>query len=629
MFIPTAVYKSRVLILSALISLTLNGCSVGGGGVELDSVEIKPTIIKPKPPAPSKDEVVDVPEKNNDLPKYGFAFKNPTARYVENKKEGKKWYEKFIENPNLVFGNGKEAKEAIMNLRPEDIYVLNNSSSLEEVVLIHPIYQTDENGKVTVKFVEKKITNLKPDDTWFENGDLVVNEDENVLLLNFDHTQLGFIGYEHTKFSTEGTLSNATLFYRGIDRAQSLPISLKANYTGKWVYMRPLSYYEAQNGEGGGYTGQNLSAYKGNTSFNATFDIDFGKKTLTGQLKSKNKKTEEEKYYFDISAKIEGNQFTGKATSKQQDDEILSKDSDVLHGNFYGEKGEELGGAFYSLADKNKPNGDKTLAVAFIAKRKNDEKIETEQLTSSKQLLWKNTSGKVDTIDLGYVDDIMQLNIIAKNGKVVTLDVNSKNQQQINSSVYAIDACCDNFQFMRFGGITSADNNANTNNSTASNLQESLFIQGYLTPTSEVPTSIEAHYVGKWKMRTIVNPVNSNDSDISYEIKGDAVYKAHFGDKKLTGSLVGDGGVTDQGTVHSGRTPWVNINADIKGNQFFGTAIMPEIKTIDVAYKSIQPSFDKVNGGFFGPKAAELGGHITSTDGKTGVVFGGKKQANK
>lgn len=618
-------FKNRLLLV--LSCFVLVSCSLGGGSAELDPVTTKTVIIKPKPPKPSQDDVIDVPKLDDGIPKYGFAFKNPTARYLENK-GNKHWLENFIENVRLVLGSGKEAKELIMNLRSEDIYALNESSSLDEIILRHPTYWK-ENEKIVVKFVEKKVTGLTSEKDWTQVGDLLVNKDINIALLNFDHTQMGFIGYPHTGFSTESELSHATLFYRGINRSNSLPISLNVSYTGNWAYMSPMSYYVAQEGKGDGYYGQNLSFPNGNTSFVTKINANLGDKTLTGKLSSKDKKSGDEKLYFEIKAELQGNQFTGKAVSKQSDNVALNKNSDALHGNFYGEGGKELAGAFYALADKNKPSGDKTLAVAFIAKKdRQDEMDEVFFLTKGSRLLWKDISSKADATDLGYVDNIRQLSILDDDGKRIVLDLNSKKEQSMNNSTYFVNACCDNFQFLRLGNVSRQNKKSNDINSDS---QESLFVQGVLTRHSDVPTSGQAHYVGKWQMKTLVYSEydTNNSNSIIHEVKGDAVYHVNFGDKKLSGSLVSDGGVTAQGNADPRYIPWVNIEADIKGNQFSGTAKMPAPKDVDISYKKININFSKVDGGLFGPEAAELGGHIVSDDGKSGVVFGGKKQKSE
>lgn len=622
------VFKNRLsLVFSCFV---LASCSLGGGSAELDPLTTKMTLIKPKPPKPSQDAVVEVPKSNDDIPKYGFAFKNPTARYIENK-GSKNRFENFIENSKLVFGKGEEAKESIMNLRSEDIYALDESASLDEIILRHPTYWK-ENEKTVVKFVEKKVTGLTPKKDWIKHGDLLVNEDtNNIGLLNFDHTQLGFIGYPHTQFSTESELSHATLFYRGINRSNRLPTSLNVSYTGNWAYMLPMSYYEAQEGHGDGYYGQNLSFSKANTSFETKINANLGDKKLTGKFSGIDKKTGDEKLYFEMEAEIQGNQFTGKAVSKQSDNAALNKHSDALHGNFYGEGGKELAGAFYALVDKDKPSGDKALAVAFIAKKdRQDEPDDTFLLTMGERLLWKDTSSKAESIDLGYVDNIRQLSIIDDDGKRVVLDLNSKKEQSIHNSTYLVEACCDNFQFLRLGDVT---HQRKKSSDTASSLQKSLFVQGVLTPPADVPTSGQAHYVGKWQMKTLIYSTldTHKSSGITHEIKGDAAYDINFGDKKLKGSLLSDGGVTAQGNADPRHTPWVNIDADIKGNQFTGTAKMPGYKNTEIAYQPILIDFSKskVVGGLFGPDAAELGGHIVSDDGKSGVVFGGKKQKSE
>ncbi|UJF23964.1 transferrin-binding protein-like solute binding protein [Suttonella sp. R2A3] len=629
----------------SLLMFALSGC-VTGGNVDLTRINTKPVIDKPAPPKPSKDEVIEVAPREDGLPKNGFAFKNPSTRFVEDR-AGRHYLFKYIEAIHLVKGddysnvqNRQEARNTLMNIRAENSYALDESTSLDTITFKHATYWEPAKSASDIKMVDKTITGLTTTGSrWEKYGDFMryldddgyVNEEDLRAILNFDYTQMGFVGYNYTNHFMDHEYTNATLFYRGINRAQSLPVTSSARYTGNWAYMVPMTYYAARNRETGTTgRGGNLSLGHSKSSFVAEFDVNFAEKKLNGTLKTRTNGTETE--YFGINANIQGNQFSGKAVAKQgQDNELskaLSNDSDALFGGFYGDKGQELGGGFYTLADKSKPNGDKTLAVAFIAKNNAADVGTTAKLSDGTLLSWAEADAEVSVTDLGAIDNIKQL-ALNHDGKRVVIDLNNKNTQTIDDMLYEANACCDNYQFLRFGTLSQAKKGPD--GKALGRPSESLFVQGELTPPAEVPTTGQAHYVGKWQMRTLVQSTAINSgADVPFDINYDATYRVDFGKKELIGALVGETGLTPQGEVQSGVTPWINIKADIKGNQFVGTAVMPKSQQIDdgLAYKPIEPIvFNEVKGGLYGPGAAELGGQMTSTDGKTGVVFAGKKQA--
>ena len=148
------------------------------------------------------------------------------------------------------------------------------------------------------------------------------------------------------------------------------------------------------------------------------------------------------------------------------------------------------------------------------------------------------------------------------------------------------------------------------------------FLQGNSTPLKDMPATGTANYQGKWFGRIEKDGRYASPNQTAANINVD------FGNKKLTGELTGD---------HSRKV--FDIRADIHGNQFKGTANTPS-EGFNIADSSnsshSQPIYvhmkdAKVQGGFFGPKAQDLGGSVLYNDAKTKTkavaVFGATKQS--
>ncbi|UYZ67958.1 transferrin-binding protein-like solute binding protein [Moraxella bovis] len=112
----------------------------------------------------------------------------------------------------------------------------------------------------------------------------------------------------------------------------------QANYQGTW-HGRIGHHWQSQAGYG---------EYDGK----AKFEVDFGTKQLTGTLTEKSGIEPA----FNLKATINGNGFSGTATSRsngiyldegrQQNQQILTVESNNLTGAFYGENAKHLGGSF-------------------------------------------------------------------------------------------------------------------------------------------------------------------------------------------------------------------------------------------------------------------------------------------
>lgn len=182
------------------------------------------------------------------------------------------------------------------------------------------------------------------------------------------------------------------VYYSGEHPSQSLPSAGTVKYSGNWQYMTDAIRH--RTGKAGDpsedlgyivYYGQNVGA----TSYAATADdregkhpaeytVNFDQKTLNGKL-IKNQyvqKRDDPKKpltIYDITAKLDGNRFTGSAKvntevkTNHADKEYLFFHTDAdqrLEGGFFGDNGEELAGRFIS--------NDNSVFGVFAGRQKTD-----------------------------------------------------------------------------------------------------------------------------------------------------------------------------------------------------------------------------------------------------------------
>lgn len=155
-----------------------------------------------------------------------------------------------------------------------------------------------------------------------------------------------------------------------------------------------------------------------------------------------------------------------------------------------------------------------------------------------------------------------------------------------------------------------------------------LFLKGIRTAETDIPQIGKARYTGTWEARIGV-PDKTDDQPGTTFIQKDsyanqgakAEFDVDFGAKSLSGKL----------TEKNNTNPAFYIEKGvIDGNGFHALARTRE-NGVDLSGQgSTNPQSFKasnllVEGGFYGPQAAELGGNIIDSDRKIGVVFGAKK----
>lgn len=473
-------------------------------------------------------------------------------------------------------------------------------------------------------------------------------------------------------------------FYYGNKTATDLPVSGVAKYKGTWSFItateKGKSYSLLSNDR---YAYSRRSAISediynlennpnnGDTGLTSEFSVDFGTKTLTGQLYYNSRQTnlnesQKRKHkLYDLEADVHSNRFRGKVkpTEENSTDHPFTSEG-TLEGGFYGPNGQELGGKFLA--------GDKKVFGVFSAKEDPENpKLRRETLIDGKLTTFKrtdattNTAANTKTNEKNFTtEDIPsfgEADYLLIDKYLVPLlpensgDFISSKHHKVGDKTYKVEACCSNLSYVKFGMYyedkstteekdkekeKEKDKEKQTAATTNTYYQ---FLLGLRTASSEIPKMGNVEYRGSWFGYI-------SDGTTSYSPSGDkernknapADFNVDFVNKKLTGTL----------KRHDNGNTVFSIEANFNsGNDFTGKATA---KDLVIDGKSTQATSKvnftaTVNGAFYGPHATELGGYFTyngkdtattnagnsptatasspnSEKARAAVVFGAKKQ---
>lgn len=409
--------------------------------------------------------------------------------------------------------------------------------------------------------------------------------------------------------------------------------------------------------------------------------------------------------YYSLDAQITGNRFNGKAIATDKPDTGGTKlhpfvsDSSSLSGGFFGPKGEELGFRFLSddkkvavvgsakTKDKTEngavASGGTDAAASNGAAGTSSENSKLTTVLDAVELTHGGTAIKnLDNFSNAaqlVVDGIMipllpkdsesgnnQANQGTNGGTAFTrkFDHTPKsdekdtqagtaangNQAASNTAgdangktkTYAVEVCCSNLNYLKYGLLTrkTAGNTGEGGNGSqtaaAQTDAQSMFLQGERTDENKIPSEQNVVYRGSWYGH-IANGTSWSGNASDKEGGNRADFTVNFGEKKITGTL----------TAENRQQATFTIEGTIQDNGFSGTA-----KTADLGFDLDQSNTTgtpkayitnaKVQGGFYGPKAEELGGWFaypgdkqaqpsvsgsgTSAANSATVVFGAKRQ---
>lgn len=410
--------------------------------------------------------------------------------------------------------------------------------------------------------------------------------------------------------------------------------------------------------------------------------------------------------YYSLDATLKGNRFSGKAeaTDKPKNGETKEhpfvSDSSSLSGGFFGPKGEELGFRFLSddkkvavvgsAKTKDKPengaaaSGGTGAAASGGAAAMPSENGKLTTVLDAVELTHGGTAIKnLDNFSNAaqlVVDGIMipllpeasesgnnQANQGTNGGTAFTRKFahtpksdekdtqagtaengnpaasNTAGDTNGKTKTYEVEVCCSNLNYLKYGLLTrktagntgEGGNGSQTAAAQTAQGAQSMFLQGERTDEKEIPSEQNVVYRGSWYGH-IANGTSWSGNASNATSGNKADFTVNFGEKKITGTL----------TAENRQAATFTIEGMIQGNGFEGTAktgdggFALDPKNTEASHKaSINAT---VTGGFYGPKAEEMGGWFaypgdsqaqpsasgsgTSAANSATVVFGAKRQ---
>lgn len=410
--------------------------------------------------------------------------------------------------------------------------------------------------------------------------------------------------------------------------------------------------------------------------------------------------------YYSLEAQVTGNRFNGKATATDKPGTGETKqhpfvsDSSSLSGGFFGPKGEELGFRFLSddkkvavvgsAKTKDKPengaaasggtdaaasggaaampseNGKLTTVLDAVELKSGDKEVKKlDNFSNAAQLVVdgimipllpkdsESGNNQADKGKNGETEFTRKFDYTPESDKKDTQAGTPTNGAQTASNTagdtngktktYEVEVCCSNLNYLKYGMLTrkTAGNTGESGNGSPTAAQtdaQSMFLQGERTDEKEIPKEQQdIVYRGSWYGH-IANGTSWSGNASDKEGGNRAEFTVNFDTKKINGTLTAD----------NRQAATFTIEGDIKDNGFEGTA-----KTADSGFDLDQSNNTrtpkayitnaKVQGGFYGPKAEELGGWfaypgdkqtenttVASGNGNSAssatVVFGAKRQ---
>ncbi|EMR8822207.1 transferrin-binding protein-like solute binding protein [Neisseria gonorrhoeae] len=441
--------------------------------------------------------------------------------------------------------------------------------------------------------------------------------------------------------------------------------------------------------------------------FTSDLEVDFNNKKLTGKLIRNNKVTNaaaSDGYtteYYTLNATLRGNRFSGEATATDKPENGKSKqhpfvsDSSSLSGGFFGPQGEELG--FRFLSDDNKvavvgsaktkdknANGNTAAAGTAGAAGMSSEDTKLTTVLDAVELTpdgkkVKNLDNFSDATRLvvdGIMIPLLPKDSESENGQAdkgknggtdftytttympesdkkdtkaqtgaggmqTASDAAGVNGGQAGTKTYKVEACCSNLNYLKYGLLTRENSNsvmqAGESSSRTAQGAQSMFLQGERTDENKIPQEQGIVYLGSWYGR-IANGTSWSGNASNKNGGNRAEFTVNFDKKEITGKL----------TAENRSEATFTIDAMIEGNGFKGTAktvndgFAPDQNNSIVTHK-VRIAEAKVQGGFYGPNAEELGGWFAypgneqtknaqassgtgNSAGSATVVFGAKRQ---
>lgn len=409
--------------------------------------------------------------------------------------------------------------------------------------------------------------------------------------------------------------------------------------------------------------------------------------------------------YYSLDAQITGNRFSGKAMATEKGENKqhpFVSDSSSLSGGFFGPQGEELGFRFLSddgkvavvgsakTKDETASSGGTSGGASVSASggttgTSSENKLPTvldavELTPNGKEikdldnfsdatrlvvdgimipLLPKDSEGGSSQADKGknggtdftytttYTPESDKKDTqtgMAANGMQTAPGAAGVNGGQAGTKTYKVQVCCSNLNYLKYGLLTrkTAGNTGGGGKGSQAAAQtaqgaRSMFLQGERTDENKIPQGQDIVYRGSW-YGYIVSGTSWSGNASNATSGNRAEFTVNFDAKKINGKL----------TAENRSEATFTIDAMIDGNGFKGTAktgnggFAPDQNSSTGTHK-VHITSAAVQGGFYGPKAEELGGWFAypgngqtknaqtssgneNSAGSATVVFGAKRQ---
>ncbi|HFC5690166.1 TPA: transferrin-binding protein-like solute binding protein [Neisseria gonorrhoeae] len=671
----------------------LSACLGGGGSFDLDSVDTE----APRPAPKYQDVPSKKPEARKDQGGYGFAmrFKRRNWYLPLNPKENEIRLSEgnWEQTDNGDIKNPSKQKNIIDALPGNDGEALQDSS--QEKQGISKVTDHHDFKYVWSGFFYKQIRNTIEKDSSSKITAVRSGPDGYIFYKGEDPSRKlpvsGGVMYKGTwDFLTD---VKANQKFTDLGNASTRPGDRYSAFSGELDYI-----VNKENDKKDKHVGLGLTT---------EITVDFEKKTLSGKLIKNNRviKAGDEftTQYYNLDATLRGNRFSGKAkaTDKSSDGQAKQHpfvfDSSSLSGGFFGPQGEELGFRFLSddgkvavvgsakTKDKN-ANGNTAAAGTAGAAGMSSEDTKLTTVLDAVEL--KSDGKKVENLDnfsdaTRLVVDGIMIPLLpndsegggshtdkGENGKTAFIyettympesdekdtqtGMAADGVQTVSNAAggtsgktkthYEVQACCSNLNYLKYGLLTrkTADNTVGSGNGsqaaqTAQGAQ-SMFLQGERTDEKEIPKDENVVYLGTWYGHIAANGTSWTGNASDQQSGNQAKFDVNFKDKKITGTL----------TAANRQAETFTIRGMINGNGFEGKAktgndgFAPDQNNSTDTYK-VHIAEAKVQGGFYGPEAEEMGGWFAypgngqaknaqtssgngNSAGSATVVFGAKRQ---
>lgn len=670
----------------------LSACLGGGGSFDLDSVDTEAPRAAPKyQDVPSKK-----PEARKDQGGYGFAmrFKRRNWYRMANENEVKLNESDWEQTDNGNIKEPSKQKSIIDALTGNDGETLQDSSQQEGISKVTGYHDFKyvwsgffyKHIRTKPETIDGKVTvRSGPDGYIFYKG----TDPSRKLPVS------GKVMYKGTwDFLTD---VKANQKFTDLGNASAKPGDRYSAFSGELDYI-----VKKEDDKKGGHVGLGLT-----TEITVDFGKKTLSGKLIKNNMVINNGDEPTTQYYSLEAQVTGNRFNGKAiaTDKPKANETKEhpfvSDSSSLSGGFFGPKGEELG--FRFLSDDGKvavvgsaktkdetassggtsggasvsasggttgtPSENKLTTVLDAVELTPDGKKikDLDNFSNAAQLVvdgimipllpTESGNGQADKGENGKTAFIYETTYTPESDKKDTQTGMATNGVQTVSNTaggtsgktkthYKVQACCSNLNYLKYGLLTrknsesamqAGESSSRTAVQTAQGAQ-SMFLQGERTDEKEIPKDGNVVYLGTWYGHIAINGTSWTREASNQENGNRAKFDVNFKDKKITGTL----------TAANRQEATFTIDAMIEGNGFKGTAktgdggFAPDQNNSTGTHK-VHIAEAKVQGGFYGPNAEELGGWFAypgngqaenaqtssgngNSAGSATVVFGAKRQ---